>query len=77
MTDYLINHDKFIDLFDDKTSNEYKIVEIKTIPLFEEKFGLYSKHILTSKTLWSSIPILLLKLVNFYSKIVLLYIYFL
>ncbi len=45
----LSNTDEFIDLFDNRTSCKYKIVETKTIPLFEEKYGLYSKHILTSE----------------------------
>jgi hypothetical protein len=36
---------KFIDLFGKKN----KIKEIKTIRLFEERFGLYSKHILTDE----------------------------
>jgi hypothetical protein len=41
----LLNTDKFIELF----SKKYKIKEIKKIPLFEERFGLYSQHILTDK----------------------------
>lgn len=42
----IILHDdaKFINLYEKKN----KIKEIKTIPLFEERFGLYSKHILTN-----------------------------
>jgi hypothetical protein len=45
----LSDTDKFINLFDNKSLNEYKIIDIKTISLFEEKYGLYSKHILTSE----------------------------
>ena len=42
----LIVHDdeEFIKLFEDNNL----IKEIKTIPLFEDRFGLYSKHILTN-----------------------------
>ena len=42
----IILHDdnNFINIFGKKN----KINEIKTIPLFEERFGLYSKHILTN-----------------------------
>jgi len=48
----LSNTDKFIQLFvsnkrDD--TNKYKIIETKKIPLFEERFGLYSQHLLTSQ----------------------------
>lgn len=39
--------DKFIVLFE----NNNKIKEIKKIPLFEERFRLYSKHILTDKNI--------------------------
>lgn len=39
----LFDTDKFINLFEKKN----KIKEIKKISLFEERFGLYSKHILT------------------------------
>ena len=39
----LYDDEKFIDLFGKKN----KIKEIKTIKLFEERFGLYSQHILT------------------------------
>lgn len=44
--------DKFIQLFETNETNEdnkYKIIEIKKIPLFEERFGLYSQHLLTSQ----------------------------
>lgn len=48
----LSNSDKFIQLFEanktDKT-DKYKIIETKKIPLFEERFGLYSQHLLTSQ----------------------------
>jgi phage anti-repressor protein len=39
----LFDDNKFINLFGEK----HKIKEIKTIKLFEERFGLYSQHILT------------------------------
>jgi len=45
----LADTDKFINLFDNQLTSEYKIIDTKTIPLFEKRFGLYSKHILTSK----------------------------
>lgn len=43
----LSDTDKFIDMY--KLIDGVKIKEIKTIPLFEEKFNLYSKHILTDE----------------------------
>ena len=45
----LYDVDKFIDLFDKSSNNEYKILKIKTIPLFEKRFNQFSKHILTSE----------------------------
>lgn len=42
----LSDTDKFIQLFE---ANKYKIIETKKIPLFEERFGLYSQHLLTSQ----------------------------
>lgn len=51
----LSDTDKFIQLFkaneENKTdkTDKYKIIESKKIPLFEERFGLYSQHLLTSQ----------------------------
>lgn len=49
----LSDTEKFINLFDNGLDLGYKIVDTKTIPLFEKKFekkfDLYSKHILTSE----------------------------
>lgn len=39
--------EKFIQLFDHSDLHQYKPIEIKKIPLFEERFGLYSQHLLT------------------------------
>jgi len=45
----LSDTDKFIQLFEANKSNKYKIIETKKIPLFEERFGLYSLHLLTTE----------------------------
>lgn len=48
----LSDTDKFIQLFEANKSNQtnkYKIIETKKIPLFEERFGLYSQHLLTTE----------------------------
>lgn len=51
--DFIISDtDKFIKLFEENKllrTNKYKIIEKKKIPLFEERFGLYSLHLLTSE----------------------------
>jgi hypothetical protein len=40
---------KVIKVIEKNNLEEYKIIETKKIPLFEERFGLYSLHLLTSK----------------------------
>jgi hypothetical protein len=48
----LSDTDNFTQLFEANKSNQtnkYKIIETKKIPLFEERFGLYSVHLLTTE----------------------------